>query len=45
MTEAVSPRLHMECAMTTQGDDDMIAGKGCKAVGRGSSAAYLPGGP
>ena len=23
----------MECAMTTQGDDDMIAGKGCKAVG------------
>ncbi len=23
----------MERAMTTQGDDDMIAGKGCKAVG------------
>ena len=42
----------MERAMVSQGDDDMIAGKGCKAVGsftqavgRGSSAAYLPGGP
>lgn len=29
VTEAVSPRL-MERAMTTQGDDDMIAGKGCR---------------